>query len=79
MPTWSGFPSLVGRFHREFQKRNRVLYHITKVRNMDSVLAVGPSSKKQKNGELEMSMPDTEQAAEISIDGLHLYTVGLKV
>ena len=78
-PTWSGFPSLLGRFHREFKKHSTVLYHITKIKNLDGILAIGPNTKRQKVGEMEFSMPDTEKSAEIEIHGLWQYCLGLRI
>ena len=78
-PTWSGFPSLLGRFHREFKKHSTVVYHITKIKNLDGILAVGPNTKRQKVGEMEFVMADTEKAAEIEINGLWQYCLGLRI
>ena len=77
---WTGTPSLVGRFHREFLKRIHVVHSVKKVRTMESMLAVGPTVKRARVGDLEFSMPNPHEAGgEIAAHSCAVYMYGLRV
>ena len=77
-PTWMGFSTMLGRFHREFTRRAHTVFHINKVRNMEQVVLHGPQQKHQRVGGIDFTYGDSEKMAELNVTNIFTYLMGLK-
>jgi hypothetical protein len=74
-----GFPSMLGRFNRQFLKRNTLLQQVDKVRTRYNLINAPPKPKKQRTGSVTMTWDgDAEESAATDIKGLTYYMYGLK-
>jgi hypothetical protein len=79
-PSWRGPDSLLGRFHREFLKRNHVLYQIKKIRSLEMATSLGPSQRRHAIGNvLDICIQTGDAAAEVSISSVFTYLMGLRI
>jgi len=77
-PLWMGFPAMLGRFHREFLRRNHTVFHVNKVRNLEAVVLQGSSVKHQKLGALDIAFGESTRQAEAPVGNIFSYILGLK-
>lgn len=77
-PIWMGFPTMLGRFHREFLRKTHTVFHMNKVRNLEAVVLQGSSVKHQKLGALDIAFGDSVKQAEATVGNIFTYVLGLK-